>query len=404
MDDLNKAIDLHFETIIVDLLLAQLKRLHPQKNKHLMRSGIHLDADLRHDLDLDSLDLMQCATAVATFFNVYDSGIEDTFLAQRTPRQWVAIVQKARQMGAKDFTFESSGSMGAPKLFRHSEAWLNQESLLWANSLKAQYPFITRVLSCVPSHHIYGFIWTCLLPVHLGVECQRLTVDEISSSHFKSGDLIIAVPNVWEYISKNCDTFPTNVVGISSTSPMPLHIFDRLIQQNALTALWQIYGSSETAGIAASVNGGKIFQCLANIILSSDSELTRTNPEGEQFVQSLPDTVTRLSSKDFTLGLRKDDVVKVAGNRVSLQAGEQIILQCPQIYQTCVRVDSKSDLNSLKAFIVPHVVCQNEAQQDVLLLAVNQFMAQKLRSFEIPRTFTIGAELPSSLLGKPIDW
>ena len=83
------SLDDSFQMVVADLVLASLQRSNPSKFKHLDLSALKPDLELRKDLDLDSLDLMQAASSVATFFNVYDSGIEDVFLAKRTLASWV---------------------------------------------------------------------------------------------------------------------------------------------------------------------------------------------------------------------------------------------------------------------------------------------------------------------------
>ena len=155
-----------------------------------------VDQTVRWDTDnlyLDSLARMQLATAAATWCNAYDAGFEDLFLARRCSADWAEVMVRARQSGARHFTFATSGSTGKRQFIRHREDVLAAEAQVWAQVLKqvtsqAHGTPISRVVVLAPTHHIYGFIWGVLLPLALGV--PAVDADMAALPLLQAGDLV----------------------------------------------------------------------------------------------------------------------------------------------------------------------------------------------------------------------
>ena len=202
-------------------------------------------------------------TEAATWCNAYDAGFEDLFLARRSSADWADVMVRARQSGASHFTFATSGSTGARQFIRHREDVLAAEAQAWAQVLEqvirhAHGTPISRVIVLAPTHHIYGFIWGVLLPLALGV--QALDADFAALPPLQSGDLVVAVPDQWAWMSGaqlSPDVWPDSIYGVSSTAPLHKKAHEQLAIAHmaacgrpALRGLLQIYGSSETAGVA----------------------------------------------------------------------------------------------------------------------------------------------------------
>jgi long-chain acyl-CoA synthetase len=393
----------HLQRIIGDLLVAELRQLHPQRLRHLKVTDIDIDADIRQQFDLDSLDLMRCAMSVATLFNIYDSGYEDALLAQRTVSAWRDLVARLRQEDTQDLTFATSGSMGKAKNFRHDFDWLLQEANAWAKKLK----HVERIVVCVPSHHIFGAIWTCLLPQVLQVPVLVVSTETISLKIFNDHDLLVTVPPVWEYLAStmraNKAFVQKRVCGISSTAVLSRETHENLIHQAGFAAIWQIYGSTETAGLAHAENANSIYTWLLYLQPISSNTVQRTTPQGTQVIQDLPDDIVWLPSDDshqtFELGVRNDDIVKIGGHRVSLQKIEQTIAAHQQVSACLVRFDEAQQ--QLKALIVP--ATEVKSTED-LLTDVQAYLDKKLPAYEVPRHWDSCLELPTNSLGKRVAW
>ncbi|MFW6229200.1 MAG: hypothetical protein ACOC2V_07045, partial [Alkalispirochaeta sp.] len=117
------------------------------------------------------------------------------------------------------------------------------------------------VIVTVPVHHIYGFLFGVLLPATLGVPAvdaqgTLLTGD----ARPRDGDLVISVPFLWERLLTGISRWGEDVVGVSSTAPLPPATARAgCTGENApgagargsrgLARFIEVYGSSETAGI-----------------------------------------------------------------------------------------------------------------------------------------------------------
>jgi Acyl-coenzyme A synthetases/AMP-(fatty) acid ligases len=111
-------------------------------------------------LGVDSLARLELVARVAGFFHMPETGAEDYLLVHRSLGDWAEIVGESLKRYAARVTFQTSGSTGAPKRIAHEWADLDAE----AEAAAAALPGVRRVLALAPPHHIYGFLWTVLLP------------------------------------------------------------------------------------------------------------------------------------------------------------------------------------------------------------------------------------------------
>jgi 4-coumarate--CoA ligase len=169
-------------------------------------------------LALDSLACMQLATAAAVWCNAQDTGFEDLFIAKRSAQGWAEAMQRARSAGAKGFTFSTSGSTGKRQHIRHAYDTLIGEAYSWAQVLRAFTVPVRRIVTLVPCHHIYGFIWGVMVP-------KALDVPVVDASHealpeLLAGDLVVGVPDQWQWLAGSARAGAVPVQGVTSTAPM----------------------------------------------------------------------------------------------------------------------------------------------------------------------------------------
>ena len=195
---------------------------------------------------LDSLELLTAAGRVNEFFHLHETGVEDMLLRKRELRDWAEIAGAALGEGVSGVTFSTSGTTGRPKRVTHSWESLEQEISFLGNVLEGR----RRVISTVPAHHIYGFLFTVLLPEHIDVPVLSFTWEELGelSAGAQAGDLLVSHPALWRYLSRSVGDWPDGVWGTSSTAPLPPNIH-RDLTAAGLERLWEIYGSTETAGV-----------------------------------------------------------------------------------------------------------------------------------------------------------
>lgn len=393
-------------------------------------SPVHSHTWAAEDLNVDSLARMQLATAAATWCNAYDAGFEDLFLAKRCSSDWAKVMQRARTAGAAHFTFSSSGSTGVGKHIRHREDVLANEAMAWANIVNnAKNQIVERIVLLVPTNHIYGFIWGVLLPHALGkpvIEADLSTLPDL-----QTGDLIVAVPDQWAWLAQNAKTvkrWPQRVQGVSSTAPIPADIHSKLIANIAietiattdilekssggrLSRLFQIYGSSETAGLAYRADPAAPYSLLpgrlrfVNTALSTagESQIQLQLPNGIQTTMVVQDELKWVNDTDFELLRRNDYSVQVGGHNVSPDWVVAQLLKNPLVKEASVRLNTKQQPPKLKAFIV----LNSENSHDdfaVQQSELERWIADALPHYATFNAIAYGTELPKSATGKLSDW
>ena len=360
--------------------------------------------DAQGALALDSLARMQLATAAATWCNAYDVGYEDLFLAKRSVLDWTSIMLRARASGAKHFTFSTSGSTGARKHIRHFEDVLASEARGWATLLQRQPGSIAieRVVVLCPTHHIYGFIWGVLLPLALGV--PALDADLSDMPALQPGDLVVAVPDQWAWLAERKATTP-GVQGISSTAALPTDVHNQLTHPPAgtstggglLTRLLQIYGSSETAGLAWRQDPACDYQLAPGRSRALDGGIELQLPSGNNAAMAVQDELTWTSETTFKLIRRADGMVQVGGHNVSPDWVASKLQSHPLVKRAAVRLSDSRQ--RLKAYVVLYAA-ESAHDQHV----VEAWARAELPDYAYPQHFSYGGQLPTNSMGKPCDW
>jgi long-chain acyl-CoA synthetase len=380
--------------VLRDLVVSQLAQV-PGMNQQLGQRQLLSSIDLgQTGLNADSLTRVQLATSAATLFNTFDVGLEDLLLAKSQVSNWLTVLERAAQSGACDMTFSSSGTSGQKKHFRHADQTLWDEAHFWASQLS----HIKRVVVMCPTHHIYGFIWGVLVPKALNV--PTIELDQTQSHLWQPDDLIIGVPTQWEWLSKKFvhRALPAGLVGISSTSPMPDPTRHALLE-NGPSQFFEIYGSSETAGIGARAIGDEFYKLMDCRVRRNDDVFMCNTEDKAQLrsgALSIQDQINWLSADTFELGNRIDGVVQIGGHNVSPHWVVEKMTQFPAVSQSSVRLDSAATPARLKAFVV-----LNDTS------AVAQFeswLAQNLPHYAMPHRITYGKQLPRNAIGKLADW
>jgi 4-coumarate--CoA ligase (photoactive yellow protein activation family) len=355
---------------------------------------------LAHDLDADSLELLTLATSISQMLHIHRSGIDDYLLARLELDDWASVALTSLQQFSDELTFRTSGSSGQPKSCTHQLAWLWQE----ADALHAVLGDHRRVLSAVPCHHIYGFLFTVLLPQTMGLDAgqvidMRASGPAALANALQPGDMVVAHPDYWRALLQLGITFPQDIIGTSSGAPCPDDIA-RGLREAGLSRLVQMFGSSETAGIGWREHEAAPYVCLP--YLHADSAgLLRKLPDGTTVTLSLPDHLDWEDDQHFRPRGRRDHVVQVGGVNVSPARAAQVLEAHPAVLQASVRLMRHDEGNRLKAFVVPRSATQNS---QALANELASWVRDRLAPPERPATFAFGDQLPRQGNGKPADW
>lgn len=392
--------EIDFTRVLVHLVSGELARLRRTGTLTGPLAEVTENTELgERDLGIDSLELLQLAAAVNEQFHLHETAVEDYLLRHRSVGEWAEVVRTSWAVAHDRITFRTSGTTGAAKSCTH------RCSDLWAEVAghAAHFGPMQRIVSFVPSHHIYGFLFTAMLPAMLGVS----VVDgrRWSSAKLKhdlgAGDLLVAVPSYWEYLSRSLESFGADVQGVTSTAPCPPDLFADLQQQRV--RLTEIYGSSETAGVGWRDQPNGAFTLLP--CWRRDGEILRRvsgggssdDPTGAAV---LPDRLIWSGEREFRLAGRVDGAVQVGGTNVFPERIAARIAAHPAVKTCAVRLMQPHEGDRLKAFVVWRDADAEMRSRPEL----ETWLRAELTPPERPVAITSGVALPRNELGKLLDW
>ena len=353
-------------------------------------------------LALDSLARMQLATAAAVWCNANDAGFDDIFLAKRNAPDWAKAMRRARSAGASGFTFSTSGSTSKRQHIRHAQDSLMDEARCWAQVFQASSFQVNRIVTLVPCHHIYGFIWGVLMPKSLGVPV--LDASHEALPELLEGDLLVAVPDQWQWLAGSARAGPALVQGGTSTAPMPKALHQRLVTAQMaapafLARLLQIYGSTQTGGIGWRDLPYKPYTLAPNRRQSACGGIDLLLPSGALVPLALQDELQWINENEFELLRRTDYCVQVGGHNVSTAWVTQQLLTHSAVQDASVRLDTDAPLSRLKAFVV-----LREPGDQPQQASLEAWVIHNLPWYANFSSIRYGAQIPRNALGKQSDW
>ena len=385
---------------VADLVANELAHLRPgdaQLLDHPWPAELALD---ERGLGLDSIERLSVASALSEALHLHESGIEDLLLARRRFGEWLEVAAEGLSAFDARLTFRTSGSGGIAKACPHALADLLQE----VEHLASLMPSTRRVLAAVPAHHIYGFLFTVLLPNRLGckevVDIRRMTPQAVASM-MRPDDLLISHPANWSVLARHVRQLPPRVHGVTSTAPCP----DPLAQtlgDIGLGSLTQVYGSSETAGIATRTTASAPLRLMPFWSRDAGDEhgLLRAGVDGSIRSYEMQDRVEWLDDHRFSVCGRRDEGVQVGGINVFPARVRQVLLDHPQVTDARIRLMTPNEGSRLKAFVVTAPGCDPVALRSDLWA----WTEARLTAPERPKSFTFGEHLPRNAMGKLSDW
>lgn len=393
--------------ILISLIMAEQESLHKKgviTGDHLLGpkvfgrntadvDGIKITEEV---LGFDSLGILDVILAVNRFFQLDASGAEDYLLIERDIGSWVRLVQKHRDLVADQwsFGFQTSGSAGKPKTVIHPA------KVLWTEmAAQHQAPLRIlrppgRVITLVPPHHIYGFLFGCVLPEVAGVDhCDlHLASPTAAFREARSGDLIVGTPHNWDVLSKTGKIFATGVHGVTSAGPSTPGTWN-VVSENGLAGLTEIFGSTETGGLASRTSPDDAFILLPH--LSMVDGVIPCPVTGSPL--PLQDNLVWTSARHFRIAGRIDHVVQVAGVNVSPALVANRIKLIAGVADAVVRLDD----DRLKAFVVP---AHSQSEAGALRQSIHRELYRDLPAVARPTSIDIGPALPRNAMGKLSDW
>ncbi|MEM9757518.1 MAG: 4-coumarate--CoA ligase [Pseudomonadota bacterium] len=385
-------IEAHQERIVRAGALPEAARLAPkrQSQSNVDIDGICLD---ERGLGFDSLARLDLVEDVARTFGLQSTGAEDYLVLRRTIGDWIeTLAWHLQQVGrAAEITFATSGTTGAPKHVTHGLAALDTEIDALLTGPLADTGRPERVLALVPPHHIYGCLWTVLLPSRCA--CPVIDVPPglpgAVARVARPGDLVVATPFAWHALGRG-PALPPGVVGVTAGAPSTPETW-AAAKAIGLAGLIEIYGASETGGIGWRRAGSDDYTLLPHI--ARDGPDLRAGPDGNTTL-AVQDHMAWTGPRRFTLAGRRDDVVQIAGVNVDLADLRRAMIVAAQAKDVAIRRDG----DRLKAYVVPGPAGETETAA-----AIHRFLADRPAASR-PAHITYGPQIPHGPTGKPTGW
>ncbi len=349
-------------------------------------------------LGCDSLEVLWLSAAMNEMFHLHEAGGNADLLAAKTFGQWIDQVEAAWRSGVNAVTFSTSGSTGVPKHCTQPFAHLQLETAFLANLFSSR----KHVLCLTPAHHIYGFLFGAMLADALGDTGGHAgSCLESVARMLQSGDVVVSSPAYWQWLSQTISLWPDDVVGVMSTGSCSPNLIASLLDRG-LSAMTEIYGSTETAGVGIREWPAERFRLMPHWVADAPKDsgdpLRLTSSLGRSV--SLMDTVEMDQDGAFIVVARRDAAVQVAGTNVFPARIAALLRSQPGVKNAAVRMMRATEGNRLKAFIVPEVGENEEA----LCLALQSWSDLNLAVAERPKSIRFGVALPLTPLGKGADW
>lgn len=337
-------------------------------------------------LGCDSLDRLWLAGALAEMFHLDETA--QGLTEASTFGAWLDIVDAA---AGNAVTFLTSGSSGRPKPCEHRLADLSTE----IDALAETFAGTARIVAAVPAHHIYGFLFTALLPARLDVPVVPYGADAL-----RAGDLVVSFPDHWRLVARSHAAFPPGVAGVTSTAPCPPDLVADLMGRR-LTAFTEVYGSSETAGLGTRRYPERAYTLMPH--WRFDAEVEPGVPsivDGSGRVVTAMDRLERVGERGFVVAGRRDGMVQVGGVNVDPAAVAARLREHPLVAEAVVRPMRPEEGTRLKAFVVP----ADGAEPNALAPALDAWIRANLPPPQRPASLAFGPRLPVNAMGKAADW
>jgi len=389
-------------------LLASLIRgsgLHASKAHYLLANSLDMDtlASMQPSQSgLEEYELRSVAHAFTEMLCIPDTAV-DRLMSCPTLDEWALCALGFWRSNPAELVFKTSGSTGTPNACKQSFALLEQEIQAQAEIFKEH----TRIITLVPRHHIYGFLFSILLPKALGIPVLDLPLVPSRSQmeQLRPGDLIVAFPMFWKSLAVLAPSFPPGVCGVTSTGPCPADVIHTLLNLG-LCRITEVYGSSETGGIGTRHHPDHAYTLLpfwTPLTIQADHPtiLKRRLPDGETAGSfKLPDLIHWETARTFRPLKRQDKCVQVAGVNVYPEKVADCIRSHTMVRSCVVRLMRPDEGQRLKAF----VVLRDESRIDAFRRDIRMWLVQRLTASEIPKSLTFGTALPTNDMGKDADW
>lgn len=298
----------------------------------------------------------------------------------------------------------TGGSTGSPQIWSKTVGNIFSEAFFLSKAFNVTEK--DTILSTVPPNHIYGLLFTVILPLVSGAtvvsEVPQFPAEISQKAEEHGATLLVSVPPHYRGL-KNTDL--SMRLAFSSAGMLEKEDNQHFCARNGVPIV-EVYGSTETGGVASRNRFRKeetftpfptldwriIDECLAvrspyispDLGVDSDGYF-RTN-----------DRVKSDDNTTFSLLGRIDNIVKIGGKRVDLDEIRAILLKEPGV-EDCVVLPTPQPGGR------GHRIDALLQATQLDLGKVKEVLADSLEHYAIPRTIKRVEQIPTKDNGK-YDW
>lgn len=334
--------------------------------------------------------------------SVEDNTVTESKASKDTPLHWPHTGK---------LIFFTSGSTGAAKpIVKHWWQVNREVHNLIATFCCDSSPATTSVISTVSHQHVYGLLFKLLLPL--------ATSMTIFPQYLYPEDMAKALGQIEKAIVVASPAFLTRLVQdnvlipykaklqriFSSGAPLPNEAAKLIYQQLSLPAT-QVYGSTETGGIAwreltHSDTSWQPFRGI-EISLAENSTLRIRSPYLVEEWTTLADRAAVTQTGTFTLLGRTDRIAKVEDKRLDLEDMEDYLRHHCAV-ENCRLLQLSGAKRTLVVVVAvqPGYLPQTPANKRQLVTQLKQYLANRFEPVCFPRKWRFVHALPYNTQGK----
>lgn len=311
----------------------------------------------------------------------------------------------------KDFSmiFFTSGSTGNPvgalKTKKHLEEEVKVLTKLFENKN------INKVVLTVPFVHIYGMLFGLLYPL-------LNNIDIVLKEHFLPNDLlnliddnslVVTTPLYIKALNKiSSQKDLSKAIFVSSTAPLDA-LNAKEFKDKFNTDIMQIFGSTETGGIAYKLNDESLWTPMPEVEIKTNenNELKVVSPfvsttlyENEfKDINGIMQTFDYIEKENekFKLVGRSSQILKIAGKRYSTIQIENILEEVEEINKALVFVSSNED--SLREEKLDITI---ESSKEFSSKEIKKILQNRLSNLKFSLSLKYVDKIPTSSVGKKL--
>ncbi|MBE1300997.1 MAG: AMP-binding protein [Alteromonadaceae bacterium] len=370
------------EVLLLDLVSQACK--NNVENTALIKQHAQ-QTDARNCWLLDSLSSYQAVAYVSDFFQVEDESVLDEFLNAPNLESLANVALVGLQQTSAKIKFYTSGSQSKPKAVIHELSALQEEAAAW----QRLYQKPDTVYVAVPQHHIYGFIWGCLMPKLWQTESVDIRSSLLHKLNSKNSSILVTIPSFLSTMGLMKPEQLDKLNVVISTAPCDFRDI-RGLYALGCNNVTQIYGATETGGVGYRNQNSPFYQLRTDLCLQHEQVFKHASK------LPLQDDLRFIDTERFEVIKRKDGKIQVNGYNVDVSHLLEELKRVEGVKDAVIRIEGVKTHAQLNAFVVTDGHVSNSS----LLRSITKECGE----FIFPQNVMFGDRIPRNEMGKVSSW